>query len=149
MRHFSRKESAMTDNYKYVKSSIYKRRQRINKEFKEGRPCARCGNIYPSYVLDFHHLEPKNKKFAIGTGLYRNGWDKIVAEISKCVLLCANCHRTVEHIKRGGGEVSHNPHKVAQTSSILVPATFARGARPVRATLLHGGGCWFESSLGH
>lgn len=35
------------------------------------------------------------------------------------------------------------------TSSTLVSATFALGARPVRAAVLHTEGYWFESSLGY
>lgn len=87
----------MSNKYSYVKGTLKRRRIRINKEYKEGKPCIRCGGLFPPVCLDFHHTDPDNKLFGIASGLYRHGWDKIVTEIVKCVLLCANCHRIVEY----------------------------------------------------
>lgn len=59
------------------------------------RPCVVCGES-EKVCIDFHHLDPSKKDFAIGsivrTGLSRQ---KILSEIRKCVCLCANCHRKV------------------------------------------------------
>lgn len=55
-----------------------------------GNVCADCVHQYPDYVYDFHHLDPAQKDFSIGKS--RN-WSKIEKELSKCVMLCANCHR--------------------------------------------------------
>lgn len=46
-------------------------------------------------ALDFHHINPDNKSFNIsGNGLCKSK-AKRYAELSKCALLCANCHRKV------------------------------------------------------
>ncbi|MDQ3748589.1 MAG: hypothetical protein M3367_06190 [Acidobacteriota bacterium] len=56
----------------------------------KNRPCADCEKTYPPYVMDFDHTE--NKLFTIGAGLH-NYHKKVIAEIAKCDVVCANCHR--------------------------------------------------------
>ena len=55
--------------------------------------CAICGEKHPA-TLDFHHIDPNNKKFTIST-YYVSGCskDKIIKETEKCIVLCSNCHR--------------------------------------------------------
>ena len=55
--------------------------------------CVRCGNSDPR-VLDFHHLTGVNKDKGVAT-LRVAGYSRarILAEIAKCEILCANCHR--------------------------------------------------------
>lgn len=57
----------------------------------KGGCCQSCG--YDKYygALHFHHLNP-NEKDADWTKLRRRSWHKVVEELDKCVLLCANCH---------------------------------------------------------
>ena len=43
-------------------------------------------------ALDFHHVR-SNKAFDLGTGVNHFGTTKLMEEINKCVVLCANCHR--------------------------------------------------------
>jgi len=44
--------------------------------------------------LDFHHLNPAEKSFQITPyQLVHKSLESISAEIDKCVVLCANCHR--------------------------------------------------------
>lgn len=44
--------------------------------------------------LDFHHLDAK-KKFKSVSNMVRYGYSlkRILKEIAKCIVLCANCHR--------------------------------------------------------
>jgi hypothetical protein len=58
-----------------------------------GGKCQCCGFNQHYSALEFHHLDPKEKEFNLTITNY--GWDKLVAEVSKCILLCANCHRMV------------------------------------------------------
>jgi 5-methylcytosine-specific restriction endonuclease McrA len=61
-------------------------------EYK-GRVCQYCGYFKCVDALEFHHAIPGEKDFSIsGTGVTRS-WDKVRAELDKCILLCSNCHR--------------------------------------------------------
>ena len=46
-------------------------------------------------MFDFHHRDAKEKDFAISQDGVPRRWETIVAELAKCVMLCANCHREV------------------------------------------------------
>lgn len=59
-----------------------------------GGQCARCKGVYPACVFDFHH--PADKSFSVGNAFNWASMDKIADEVSRCELLCANCHR-MEH----------------------------------------------------
>jgi len=53
-----------------------------------------CGERFPFYVLDYDHRPDEIKKGEIArmaSGSYK--WETILAEIAKCDLICANCHR--------------------------------------------------------
>lgn len=60
---------------------------------EHGRGCLDCGVEYPPSVYDFHHLDPKEKSFAIGQGITDRSIEATLAESRKCVMLCSNCHR--------------------------------------------------------
>lgn len=60
-------------------------------------PCHDCGNIFPPYVMDFDHRDPKMKKFTIGGNLASYSRRALEEEISKCDIVCANCHRIRTH----------------------------------------------------
>lgn len=62
-----------------------------------GSKCNICGYNKCNGALELHHIDPNGKEFSFG-GIRANpkSWDKIVEELKKCVLLCANCHREVE-----------------------------------------------------
>ena len=59
-----------------------------------GGKCQCCGYDKSEHALDLHHLDP-SKKDAGTTKHLRHITDekRIESELSKCVLLCANCHR--------------------------------------------------------
>ena len=54
--------------------------------------CVDCGETHPA-CLDFHHRDPKQKSFSIGKEGVKFSKERILAEIAKCDVLCANCHR--------------------------------------------------------
>lgn len=62
-------------------------------ELKKGLQCEECGFNHPA-ALDFHHIDPKNKKF--GIAFNKHNKKEVLEEIKKCRVLCANCHR-IEH----------------------------------------------------
>ena len=61
--------------------------------FKSGLKCVRCGESHPA-TLTFHHKNPSTKSFAIGdsTLALKVSFKRLLAEIDKCEVLCANCH---------------------------------------------------------
>lgn len=60
---------------------------------KAGRPCTRCRQEFPPCVLDWHHRDPETKDPIVMNNKLRVSEARIRAEIEKCDLLCANCHR--------------------------------------------------------
>jgi hypothetical protein len=68
-----------------------KRRQWLA-DYKRDLSCARCGESHPA-TLTFHHREPSEKSFEIGNMLkVKVSLKRLLAEIHKCEVLCANCH---------------------------------------------------------
>ena len=64
-------------------------------EIKAERGCTDCGEADP-IVLDFDHLSDKEINVSMAIG---QGWSdaRIDAEIAKCEVVCANCHRRRTH----------------------------------------------------
>lgn len=62
-------------------------------------PCMDCGQSYPYYVMDFDHRDP-TQKLALVSRLVGWGWDRLRAEVAKCDVVCANCHRERTHQQR-------------------------------------------------
>lgn len=58
-----------------------------------GGKCAKCGYAGNIAALHFHHqgLEPKEFKLDLRV-LSNKRWNLILKEVSKCLLLCSNCH---------------------------------------------------------
>lgn len=58
----------------------------------KSNPCTDCGLSFPPVCMDFDHL---GEKFEGIARMVRRGFalNKILAEIAKCELVCANCHR--------------------------------------------------------
>ncbi len=73
-----------------------KRRQWIA-DYKKELECIRCGENHPA-TLTFHHKDSSEKEFEIGNALALGvSLKRILAEIEKCEVLCANCH-AIEHL---------------------------------------------------
>jgi 5-methylcytosine-specific restriction endonuclease McrA len=78
------------------RAKVIKRRKKLALmviDYKGGK-CQICGYNRCTRALEFHHLNPDIKLFALGAG-NTNGWEKTKEEANKCVLLCSNCHREV------------------------------------------------------
>jgi hypothetical protein len=85
------------DRKEYLIQAVQKRRRRIREKAIDykGRHCQICGYSKCPEALEFHHLESNGKEFGISDKGYTRSWKRIAAELDKCVLLCANCHREV------------------------------------------------------
>ena len=62
--------------------------------------CAICGYNKCNSTLSFHHTDPKDKCFQISHGNIMRTDSKLVDELNKCILLCANCHMEIEEKER-------------------------------------------------
>ena len=54
--------------------------------------CDDCGYDAEAVALDFDHLPEHGKAFALARCGTR-GWPRVWAEVMKCEVVCANCHR--------------------------------------------------------
>lgn len=83
---------------RYVRSNsrTAKARRTLHKKvaaLKAG-PCVKCGQSYAPWQMDFDHIDPSEKSEKICNMVRRRAsWAAIEAEIGKCRLLCALCHR--------------------------------------------------------
>jgi len=60
-----------------------------------GSACYACGRDGPAPIFEFHHWDAAQKDFGLSAHGIPRRWEKVVAELAKCVMLCANCHREV------------------------------------------------------
>jgi hypothetical protein len=61
-----------------------------------GGSCALCGYDRCLAALQFHHVDPSTKDFALAMFGLSRSLERMRAGARKCVLLCANCHAEVE-----------------------------------------------------
>jgi hypothetical protein len=73
-------------------------------EFKR-RPCADCGGDFPPYLMDFDHVNGDKLDDVCGMRMRTVSRETIAAEIAKCEVVCANCHRARTHARRIGFDV--------------------------------------------
>ncbi len=80
-------------NSSAYKMSLYRRKNKAKAVEYKGGKCQVCNYNKDITVLSFHHVDKEDKLFGISSdsGLNKS-WDKISAELDKCVLLCNNCH---------------------------------------------------------
>lgn len=67
---------------------------RLVAQYKSECSCADCG-ISDYKVLDFHHTNSDNKEISIGAMIRDRKYslEDVINELSKCIPLCAICHR--------------------------------------------------------
>lgn len=85
----------------------YKRRRHAEmmEEFRQllGGRCARCGS---ADGLEFDHIDRRTKLFDIASFTTRKR-ATLLAELSKCQLLCSACHLQKTRAARDNGQVDH------------------------------------------
>lgn len=62
------------------------------RSFKESNPCKDCGHRFHFCQMDFDHVRG-SKIDNIGSMVENYSIAKVMDEIKKCDLVCANCHR--------------------------------------------------------
>ena len=104
----NRKEAA-----RHMREWRQKNKERYNRKWKEDRRikkqwldeqkangCSLCPEKDPC-CIDFHHTDPTIKEGNLSVKVAHWGIEKLKLEISKCILLCSNCHRKLHAKERG------------------------------------------------
>lgn len=103
-RHVCRK--CMGDAQKIAKQKKMARFRKMIDELKSA-PCADCKQTYEPICMDFDHLPGYEKDFGIAKVSNGNvSEERLLAEIAKCEIVCANCHR----IRTRDRRLSFNRH---------------------------------------
>jgi hypothetical protein len=66
------------------------------------QPCLDCESSFPSVAMDFDHV--RGEKVADISDMWSWGRDRVLEEITKCELVCANCHRVRTQTRRSENE---------------------------------------------
>lgn len=91
--HYTKNKSKILLQVKQTKENYFEWYKSL-----KNKPCKDCGIKYPYYVMEFDHSH--SKKFQLGSaakGHYSK--QEVLNEISKCELVCANCHRVRTHLR--------------------------------------------------
>ena len=91
-------------------------------QIKESGVCHDCGRSFPSFCMDFDHRDRSTKIASIGR-LLTCSRDTIATEMSKCDLLCSNCHRVRT---RNDGSYGRNKDRLLRQTSVKAQRVEAR-----------------------
>ncbi len=89
-------------NYNNDKNSRAAEQRKRKEDFKQshvdylGGKCINCGYDKCNQAMTFHHRNPSEKLFGI-SDTNQKELIKVVDELNKCDLLCANCHFEIHH----------------------------------------------------
>ena len=84
----------------------FRRRIKIALVEAFGARCQKCGETFPYFVYDFHHLDPATKSFGLGNASTTRARSAYADEAKKCIMVCANCHRVIEYEELDISEIS-------------------------------------------
>lgn len=91
------------DDYRanWYQENKKKKQQQLNQRLRQrkrdvvehfGNRCNDCGQSFPPFVYEFHHLDPTQKDVNPSAAMRRsekNMWK----ELDKCIMVCSNCHK--------------------------------------------------------
>ena len=82
----------------YISQQERGRKRKIELVSLKGKKCQLCGYNGNYSALEFHHIDPDNKKFQLDLrSLSNRKWSAILCEATKCLLICSNCHKEVHN----------------------------------------------------
>ncbi len=78
-----------------VKAAVTARKARLQLEIEalKAAPCTDCGRVFPPECMDFDHLDGATKEGNVCQLMNSGCRERVYAEIAKCELVCACCHR--------------------------------------------------------
>lgn len=108
-RDYYREKVAANPRYflEYQLRSRAKKRAAVT-ALKVAAGCADCGEAHPA-CLEYHHRDPSEKVIEVVKLVDQNTkWNKLEAEIAKCIVLCANCHRKRHFTERAAEKAARS-----------------------------------------
>jgi hypothetical protein len=94
-------------------------------------PCVDCGVTDP-VLLDFDHRDPSSKRSEVGRVANTKPWPQVRAEIEKCDVRCANCHRRRTALQFGWSKLTRS----ATTVETIVERVISHPAQTGEQLLL-------------
>ena len=89
------KSKNFQENKEYFANRQRLRREQFRQIIEKAKdiPCFDCNKRYPYFVMDFDHVRGR-KEFQISDSAHKlPSVERLLKEISKCDVVCANCHR--------------------------------------------------------
>lgn len=77
----------------------WRKRAEFLKQLK-AKPCMDCGNTFHHAAMDFDHRPGETKVKSVSLLMASGLIEAALAEIAKCDLICANCHRVRTFMRR-------------------------------------------------
>lgn len=99
-RHYQNNKQSYLDRVRIREVGVIENNRKRLADYLRHHPCVDCGQT-DIRVLEFDHVrgnKSNNIARMVGEGF---SWSTIEAEIAKCEVRCANCHRIMESEKRG------------------------------------------------
>lgn len=95
-REITRQANAKPEKKSYLRA-IYVKGKQFLLDYLQTHPCVDCGEKDP-IVLEFDHV--RGEKILNVTAMATAPREKVLAEIAKCDIRCANCHRRRHYNER-------------------------------------------------
>ena len=97
--HYPKTKEKWAESRRFHSNKVLQENKQFLLEYLSSHPCVDCGNN-DIRVLEFDHL-PGTTKLKDISALLSYTRATLVAEIAKCQVLCANCHR-IKTFERAG-----------------------------------------------
>lgn len=97
------------DTFEQAKAQFQRGREFM--DIIKGLPCQDCGGKFPPECMDFDHRDPELKSFQVQSQRVGKTWEtlrKLMLEVSKCDLVCSNCHRIRTRKQVESGSITLN-----------------------------------------
>lgn len=115
-RHYAENKRYYVDKAKRITAAQRERMRKIVNEVKSA-PCVDCGRRYHPVAMDLDHV--RGRKVTELSRMCGGGWSerRIMAELKKCEVRCAVCHRLRTHGILQAGGTGGGPTKPAGEGS--------------------------------
>ena len=101
--YYERNKSRFITKNRRNKNRQRKRLRTILLDIKQ-RPCQDCGGTFHSWVMELDHRADTIKEAAVADLVFKGCTDtRLLEEVDKCDVVCANCHRMRTYRRLYGG----------------------------------------------